>query len=253
MTATGDFKPYGVIYCITNTVNGKKYIGQTVQSVRARWSAHQNSDYCAALYRAIQKHGAEAFNVVEVASADSKEQLNELEVQFIRELKTTDRALGYNLREGGSFGKHTAESKQKMSEKVAAAYRRDPSIREKRRMQMLGSTQTEHARKKLRAANLGKQASAETKAKLAETRKALWATEAGERMRQASIAGRTSDEYKTKVADATKAQWQDPEKRERLKAAQAAGKAAFWADPEKRAARIAKRRATIEAKKAAQT
>ncbi|MBK7281451.1 GIY-YIG nuclease family protein [Candidatus Aalborgicola defluviihabitans] len=30
---------YGCIYLITNKVNGKKYVGQTIQRVSVRWSA----------------------------------------------------------------------------------------------------------------------------------------------------------------------------------------------------------------------
>lgn len=31
----------GIIYSITNTVNGKKYIGQTVRPLEKRWTQHQ--------------------------------------------------------------------------------------------------------------------------------------------------------------------------------------------------------------------
>jgi predicted GIY-YIG superfamily endonuclease len=30
----------GLIYLITNTVNGKRYIGQTVRTLRQRWQQH---------------------------------------------------------------------------------------------------------------------------------------------------------------------------------------------------------------------
>ena len=43
---------------------------------------------------------------------------------------------------------------------------------------------------------------------------------------------------------------QDADLRDKMLAAQAAGKAAFWADPAKKAARIAKRAATIERRRA---
>lgn len=250
--AESDSKPYGVVYCIENTVNGKRYVGQTVQPVSKRWASHQTHDCCSALFRAIRKHGAASFEIFVLDSADSKEHLDTLEDFYIRLLSTINRGIGYNLRGGGSFGKHTAESKAKMSEKVLAAYA-DGSLTEKRRIQMSGIKLTEHQKAALLKANIGKKASDETKAKLAETRKALWSTDVGERMRQSSIEGRKSEAYKAKTAENTRLQWQDPEAKARLKAAQAAGKAAFWADPVKRAARIEKRRATLEAKKAAKT
>ena len=34
-------KPYGIIYKITNKVNGKCYIGQTTKSLSDRWSKHK--------------------------------------------------------------------------------------------------------------------------------------------------------------------------------------------------------------------
>ena len=248
--ASNDSTHYGVIYCITNTVNGKRYIGQTTQKIEKRWAGHQKQADCAALNRAIRKYGAESFVVDVIADSESKEQLDELEREYIREYQTTNRAFGYNLMCGGSFGKHSPESKLKMSEKVSAAYSRG-ELREKRRLQMLGSTLTNAQKQALRDANVGKKASLKTKLKQSEIRKSLWATDAGERMRKASIEGRKSDGYKAQVSGNTKAQWADPEKREKLKAAIAVGKAAFWADPVKRAARIAKRRATIDAKKSA--
>ena len=113
----------GIIYCATNTVNGKRYVGQTVRSLKRRWQFHLKSakdgSECT-LHRAIRKYGAEAFKVEQIDFAESPEDLNEKEVRYILLLKTLT-PNGYNLTRGGegSVGySHSEEIRQRMS-KVA--------------------------------------------------------------------------------------------------------------------------------------
>lgn len=95
----------GFIYKITNSVNGKVYIGQTVSKVSTRWSAHKrnarkslNNFY---ITRAIQKYGEGTF-VIETLAEVASEWLDALEVAFIFACKAQDCAFGYNLNVGGS-------------------------------------------------------------------------------------------------------------------------------------------------------
>ena len=54
----------GSIYKITNTVNGKAYIGQTRHDViKRRIAYHFKGHGNLALKRAIKKHGVEAFTI----------------------------------------------------------------------------------------------------------------------------------------------------------------------------------------------
>lgn len=54
----------GFIYKITNTVNGKSYIGKTIhepEKGRIRQHLNEESPECRALHNAIKKYGREAF------------------------------------------------------------------------------------------------------------------------------------------------------------------------------------------------
>lgn len=60
------------IYVVTNTINGKQYVGQTWLAVALRWRAHCNAARTSAKYckmpivNAIRKYGEQAFNVATV-------------------------------------------------------------------------------------------------------------------------------------------------------------------------------------------
>lgn len=240
---------YGAIYRVTHLSSGRVYIGQTTESVSKRWRNHQRQGYCVLLHRAIKKYGAEDFAVETVATADSAEQLNAFEIFWIGVHQSTNRDHGFNLREGGGSGKHSEESRQKMSEKVRLAYAK-PETRERLSAALKGKKHSPERAAKVSAALTGKKASEETRRKLSEAKKKLWADPAFHERMQASFDAGKGDEWRAKVAAAAKRQWEDPEKRARAIAASTAGKKAMWADPAKRAA-ILKRRATSAAKKSA--
>ena len=246
------FSDYGQVYFVEHKDTGRVYVGQTTRQLHQRWAEHQKSSYCNLLYRAIKKYGKDRFDIYPVDYANNQSELNAKEVFYIDLLNSSNRDFGFNLRAGGSHGKHSNESKQKMSVSIRKAYE-NPEFKAKLSAAKIGVKHTPERVAKVVAALTGKKATDKAKKSLSDARIKLWLDPvASENMRQSSIDARKSDDYKSTVASNTKAQWQDPTQREKLKAAQAAGKAAFWADPEKKAARTAKRRATFAAKKAAQ-
>lgn len=116
MTAKTDSKPYGVVYCITNTVNGKKYIGQTTGTIAYRWSKHcGGGKQCRVLRSAIDKYGKESFTVAQVDTADSKQELDAKEIFHITQNNSDSRAHGYNIAPGGAIGKHAQETRELIS------------------------------------------------------------------------------------------------------------------------------------------
>jgi len=110
-----------VIYCITNLVNGKKYIGQTVVGIKTRWQKHMTSTRCnsnQAIHCAIRKHGVDNFTIEEIDTADTHELLDEAETAWIAHYDTF-LGEGYNMTSGGggkSGYRHSEESKQKNRE-----------------------------------------------------------------------------------------------------------------------------------------
>ena len=51
----------GVVYCYTNKINNKKYIGQTLWE-KQRYNQHKNCYEDSLFHRAIKKYGFDNFN-----------------------------------------------------------------------------------------------------------------------------------------------------------------------------------------------
>lgn len=103
-----------VIYKITNLVNGKVYIGQTIQNPKRRWRLHEYSNSCRALKAAIDKYGKNNFQFSIISRADNIEQLNYREAYYIQLFKSLS-PKGYNLRYGGENSKLSEETKLRIS------------------------------------------------------------------------------------------------------------------------------------------
>jgi len=105
------------IYKITNRIDGKIYIGQTVRRLERRWKEHcDKSSHCLALHNAIAKYGAENFTVEQIDVACSVDELNAKEKYWIAFYNSVA-PNGYNLTSGGESGKEMSpESREKLSE-----------------------------------------------------------------------------------------------------------------------------------------
>lgn len=86
------------IYKITNQLNGKAYIGQSIH-IEQRWEEHlYKSSSCHLLKYALHKYGVENFTF-EILEECNQEQLNEREIYWIAHYDTFKN--GYNLTMGG--------------------------------------------------------------------------------------------------------------------------------------------------------
>lgn len=92
-----------LIYKATNKINGKLYIGQTVRSLESRKQRHisealnkSNNMY---IGRAIRKYGSENFDWCVLHECSNIDDLNQMEIHYIKLYNTFN--TGYNLTLGG--------------------------------------------------------------------------------------------------------------------------------------------------------
>ena len=96
-----DTEPYGFIYCTTNLVNGRKYIGQH------KYCGKIDKYYLGsgvALANAIKKYGRENFKREIICECFSLEELNEKEVYYINLYDAINNPDYYNIAQGGNGG-----------------------------------------------------------------------------------------------------------------------------------------------------
>lgn len=89
------------IYKITNKVNGKSYIGQSID-INRRWNEHKTGSYTSAIHLAIIKYGIENF-IWEILEECSIKELDIKEKYYIQQYNTLA-PNGYNLTDGGTQG-----------------------------------------------------------------------------------------------------------------------------------------------------
>lgn len=123
----------GCIYKITNRLNGKAYIGQTVQNVKDRWYRHcrkrnlSENEMNMYIKRAILKYGRETFEF-EVLEECDEDYLDAREISYISYYDSFNR--GYNLTPGGSNGGRRLKTSEEDQNKMVDLYNYGFSLRE---------------------------------------------------------------------------------------------------------------------------
>jgi group I intron endonuclease len=104
----------GNVYIITNTINNKVYIGQTIRNIRQRFSEHMSLHQRgnAHLKSAVLKYGKESFNIEVLKTLETN-----WEKYYIKKYKSYDSEFGYNIDFGGQLNRVVSdESRKKISE-----------------------------------------------------------------------------------------------------------------------------------------
>lgn len=106
-----------VVYCHTNKINGKKYIGITSQKPENRWrngNGYKTNEY---FFRSICKYGWHNFTHEILYSNLTKEEAEKKEIALISEYQSFLSENGYNIELGGnSQGKISGSTKAKISQ-----------------------------------------------------------------------------------------------------------------------------------------
>lgn len=91
----------GIVYKITNRINGKSYIGVTCKSIEERFEAHYSKAIKerSAIQKALHKYGKLNFSIEQIDTATSMQELFEKEIFWIKTHDTFN--IGYNLTVGG--------------------------------------------------------------------------------------------------------------------------------------------------------
>ena len=166
---------YGLIYCATNIINEKKYIGQTKHSLKTRIKSHKHAAFGEVdktyFHKAIKKYGMDNFMWSILCNVDNKKALEKAEIYWIEYYDTIN--IGYNLKKGSAHGEYSREARAKMSQSKK------------------GKSLSEATKRKLSIANKGKILSEEHKIKIGMANKGRKRTiESIEKSRKACLGRR---------------------------------------------------------------
>lgn len=123
-----------IVYKITNTLNGKCYIGMTSKPIMRRWKAHltqMRQGNPRTLYNAFRKYGFVNFTIEQIDCANTAEELGELEKKYIAQYNSFGSG-GYNMCSGG-LGPLGLVHSEETRNKIKAAVKNKPPITEETR------------------------------------------------------------------------------------------------------------------------
>lgn len=150
------------VYLITNKLNGKQYVGQTIGTIEGRWRRHTWP--CNAksgrmpISLAISKYGKENFLVEKLGEYESLDELNAAEKAFADALNTWS-PNGYNLKAGNGIGAMSEVTKEKIR-KANLGRKVSDETRWRLSASHVGLRRSEATRQKLSDCNKGKPLSA---------------------------------------------------------------------------------------------
>lgn len=154
------------VYKITNNINGKVYIGQSI-NIENRWKDHiyalnRGDSNCTVLQRAWNKYTQDNFSF-EILELCSENELDGVEMKYIELYNSVQ--CGYNIESGGNDNKHlSSETVKKLSDKAKER------LSDPRKNPMYNKHHSDETKAKISDAKKGKTWSEETKKKLKEIR-----------------------------------------------------------------------------------
>lgn len=128
------------IYKTTNNITNKIYIGQSQKD------KSDNEEYLGSgliLLKSIKKHGKHNFSKEILHECSTKDELNDLEIYYIKKFNSTNELIGYNIVTGGQGGYlgEVANNKKKVSLKIF--FEKNPDARKGENNSRYDSTEYE--------------------------------------------------------------------------------------------------------------
>jgi len=209
------------MYRIINIIDGRVYIGQTVNPGR-RWSDHKwlaKQKHEQYIHRAMSKYGVENFEYEVIATCLTSEDANETEKLLIRQYNSRDKEFGYNVAPGGetpwNLGlpkelnpltgiPRSEETKKKISEGNIGKTMPPCSDERKKKMSDMykGRKLDEDWKNKIGQSNSGKFRSDETKEKISKSNTGkIVSDETKEKMSESHIGMKKSEDTKIKMSE----------------------------------------------------
>ena len=105
-----------IIYKVTNLINNKVYIGQTIKTLEQRKNNHiksANKENGFYFHKSLKKYGEENFKWQVICICPNIESLNEQEEYYITHYNSMNE--GYNLTSGGENYTRSEKTKRKIS------------------------------------------------------------------------------------------------------------------------------------------
>lgn len=99
------------LYCHTNRINGKRYIGITSRKPERRWKGGSGYSKQPLFYNAIKKYGWASFSHEVLFSGLTKEEAETKEIFYIALFRSADKRYGYNNTRGGFGGRFEKKPK----------------------------------------------------------------------------------------------------------------------------------------------
>lgn len=147
------------VYQHRNKINGKVYIGITMQTPEQRWRHGEGYKSSPHFYAAIQKYGWDNFEHNILFQNLTKEEACKKEQELIAKYNSMNREYGYNSTSGGDIFVMNEETKQKISQSLTG------------NKNGLGHPCSEEKKKKISEAQKGRRLTEEHKQKLSEAAK----------------------------------------------------------------------------------
>ncbi len=214
------------IYKITNTVNGKVYIGQSLNIQKRWWTESKKQEVNPHLKASFLKYGINCF-CFEVLKEFSKNEdtallrkkLNLYETTYIAIYQSNNEEYGYNKTSGGRNNWVISDDSRKRISEAQRGKKQSKETIEKRKQSNQGFRHSKETKRTLSEIKKGTKHSEETKKHFSEIRRGIsrpkeWysylpkilCVETGEIFDNASVAGRYINKGPAKILDVCKGQ-----------------------------------------------